>query len=322
MITKQVKKAKAIINSGRLTTPIEYYWTNKYDVVTTGGEDHLITKNRRNPRAPTVRILPREQYYDTLLELHNLCGHGQRDKILDELQSKYYMPRKAAHIFVSLCPICRITKNVEPKQTILVKPALSRNFNIRGQVDLLDFQSCPDGEYKWLLIYQDNAITFVNVRPLKTNETAEVAYELMKIFLTFGAPCVLQSDNGREFVADVIKELSAKWPDFKIVDASCPQTKNEAKSPKNVENKLHAWMTENKSTNWSVGCYFVQYNKNNSIYSKINRTPYRALFGYSPKADINTSDIPASLLATVVTERQLKNIVEEQKNPTTQTSTN
>lgn len=46
---------------------------------------------------------------------------------------------------------------------------------------------------------------------------AEVAIELLKIFLQQGAPIILHSDNGREFTADVIKELVALWPESKLV---------------------------------------------------------------------------------------------------------
>jgi transposase InsO family protein len=33
----------------------------------------------------------------------------------------------------------------------------------------------------------------------------------------FGAPVILQSDNGREFVAKIIEELAAMWTGLKIV---------------------------------------------------------------------------------------------------------
>ena len=33
----------------------------------------------------------------------------------------------------------------------------------------------------------------------------------------FGAPIILQSDNDREFVSEVIRELKNMWPDCTIV---------------------------------------------------------------------------------------------------------
>ena len=37
------------------------------------------------------------------------------------------------------------------------------------------------------------------------------------MFTIFGAPIILQSDNGREFVAKIIEELSNTWKELKTV---------------------------------------------------------------------------------------------------------
>jgi IS30 family transposase len=52
---------------------------------------------------------------------------------------------------------------------------------------------------------------------LKTKSAVEVAKNLLPIFATFGAPKILQSDNGREFVNKVVTEVVARWPACKIV---------------------------------------------------------------------------------------------------------
>jgi hypothetical protein len=45
----------------------------------------------------------------------------------------------------------------------------------------------------------------------------EVGSQLLDIFLLIGAPHILQFDNGREFTANVIKEVKDMWPDCSIV---------------------------------------------------------------------------------------------------------
>lgn len=66
--------------------------------------------------------------------------------------------------------------------------------------------------------FQDHATKFLHVRPLKSKEAAGVAMEILKIFLEFGAPAILHSDNSREFVAEVIRELVQMWPGCKIIN--------------------------------------------------------------------------------------------------------
>ena len=68
----------------------------------------------------------------------------------------------------------------------------------RGQVDLIDMQSQPDGEFKFILNYQDHFSKFCILRPLKHKTASSVAKVLVEIFSLMGPPTILQSDNGRE----------------------------------------------------------------------------------------------------------------------------
>ena len=53
---------------------------------------------------------------------------------------------------------------------------------------------------------------------MKISQTAEeMAYQLMEIFCMFGAPFILQSDNGREFANKIIQNLADMWPGMKLV---------------------------------------------------------------------------------------------------------
>lgn len=99
----------------------------------------------------------------------------------------------------------------------MVKPITSKDFNSRGQVDLIDMQSMPDGEFKWILVYQDHLTKFCVLRPLPNKTAAGVAKELHAIFCLLGAPHVLQSDNGREFTATVVEQLALRHRGMKIV---------------------------------------------------------------------------------------------------------
>lgn len=47
-----------------------------------------------------------------------------------------------------------------------------------------DMQSQPDGDYKFILNYQDHLTKFVVLRPLKTKTAEEVADILLDIFLS------------------------------------------------------------------------------------------------------------------------------------------
>ena len=75
-------------------------------------------------------------------------------------------------------------------------------------MDLIDMRSMPDGEYKWILHTKDHFTKFSWAYPLKTKEAESVAEKLLQQFYLFGASRILQSDNGKEFVAKIIKVLT------------------------------------------------------------------------------------------------------------------
>lgn len=57
----------------------------------------------------------------------------------------------------------------------------------------------------------------------KKRKKREVSSILLdNIFLNFGTPHVLQSDSGREFPANIIKELVSLWPNLILInDRQC-----------------------------------------------------------------------------------------------------
>ncbi|CAI6372620.1 unnamed protein product [Macrosiphum euphorbiae] len=111
-------------------------------------------------------------------------------------------------------------------------------------------QAQPDGNYKFILVYQDHLTKFVSLRPLTHKRAEEVAYVLLDIFTTFGAPAILQSDNGREFVNKIINELCNMWEDLKIVHGKPrhSQSQGSVERPnQDVENILATWLQDNKT---------------------------------------------------------------------------
>ena len=70
---------------------------------------------------------------------------------------------------------------------------------------MVHFQSLPDEVDKYVMHYENHLSKYNLLQPLKTKWAAEVAYNLLQIFIDFGAPVILQSDNGQEFTAQVIE---------------------------------------------------------------------------------------------------------------------
>ena len=101
---------------------------------------------------------------------------------------------------------------------------------------------------RFLLVYQDHGVKFCALFPLPNKTAMEVAKKLLFIFTLQGAPAILQSDNGREFVNSILDELKTLWPDLKQVHGQPRHSESQGsveKCNQLVERLLFAYMKEN-----------------------------------------------------------------------------
>ncbi len=83
---------------------------------------------------------------------------------------------------------------------------------------------------------------------------------MVPLFLMQGAPVILQSDNGREFVADIIKEMVKIWKECKIVNGSPrhPQSQGSVeRANADVQSMVIKWIVGEDNTNWVWGIQFI-----------------------------------------------------------------
>jgi len=118
---------------------------------------------------------------------------------------------------------------------------------------------------------------------LKAKSAKEVAWPLFKIFCRFGAPLILQSDNGKEFRNEIIKSLIELWPGLKMVHGKVrkPSTQGSVERANgDFQSLLGTWMRQTKSTQWTLGLPIVEHQKNRKYHTGIKSSPYNALFGH------------------------------------------
>ena len=164
---------------------------------------------------------------------------------------------------LKLCPVCEERSTIKTKrqrqsQTPLV--ITSNHFGHRGQLDLVDMGSCedPEGEgYKYLFHYQVSVLQaleslvfwqdhFYNISvlaPLKSKSAAEVA----RVFVThvvayYGAPIILQTDNGKEFTGTAFLDAVEQLCGCKVIRGRPrhPQTQGSVEAANGVAKKLIA----------------------------------------------------------------------------------
>lgn len=181
-----------------------YYNMRRYQLLEIAGTTRLIRKiDDKHPNI--LIILATEELFDEILTCHLAVGHGGVDKTAKETKKKFAnIQQKHVLLFNSLCMGCQKKRTKAGNKKVVVKPIISDGFMTRGQLDLIDYQSMPDGIWKWAMHYQDHSNKLSVLDALTTKCAREVAYRLIPIFTLIGCPFLLQMDNGREFVANII----------------------------------------------------------------------------------------------------------------------
>lgn len=92
-----------------------------------------------------------------------------------------------------------IVRRSGQRKGIVVKPMVFSHVNSREQINLdrYTFMSWSQLQVYMLLSY--HFTKFVLLKALTSKRTEAVAFTLLDMYTIFGIPCVLQSDNGREF---------------------------------------------------------------------------------------------------------------------------
>ncbi|CAF3596553.1 unnamed protein product [Rotaria socialis] len=173
------------------------FWVHKNFKLAKNGDQHLVYEIKSN-----CPIVTYENLFIKIKECHEKVGHQGRDKTWLQVKAKYSrIPIDSIKLYIALCDVCCKRKGF-PKPTV-EKPIVSMGYLTRLQMDLLDMRNIQDGEYKWILYTMDHFTKFSWAYSLKSKEVKSIADKLLEQFYSFGTPRILQSDNGKKFVAKV-----------------------------------------------------------------------------------------------------------------------
>lgn len=138
-------------------------------------------------------------------------GHPGIDRTFRKIRTKFYFSgmRKFITDYVQRCPECQRFKvsNVKPAG-LLQTPTPAQRFEVLA-VDLFGPLPQTKAGNKWILICEDQATKWIEIFPM-VNATADACAKLLidEVFLRYGTPRKLISDNGVQFISDVMQKVT------------------------------------------------------------------------------------------------------------------
>ena len=296
-------------NAFRKSNPNGYKLVKKYVVVPyMNGKKFIYALepgSSDQPNHSELKIVVHQgMVFDVIYNAHHDVGHKKSATTHNKIKQSYVnVSEKLVKTYIDkFCPTCNHDFPKQKPQVGCHKPINSFQYRDRAQADLVDFRQDPQHMIpdnpetpvmRWLLVIKDHLSRIVYARPIQKKEVDQVAFEISHYFSYAGYPLILQTDNGTEFGAHVLRKMKEINPemicvrgrvrkpsdqgsversnqDIKKITAACVHDRrNECSSDE--EKKKIAWTTEYQHGMRAMNCSFSR--------GTGNMEPYEIVFG-------------------------------------------
>ncbi|XP_066926150.1 KRAB-A domain-containing protein 2-like [Clytia hemisphaerica] len=199
--------------------------------------------------------------------------------------------RDVVSAWINLCPICNLAAVQFNKAPLL--PMIPKGFLERLQIDLIDMQTKPSGSFKYIGHVADHFSKFRVAFALPTKHAIQVVEQLNnRVFCYFGLPSIFHSDNGREFVNDIITATILIWPGIcSIVNGGVRHSQSQGNVEQGnatIERMISKKIHETGQKNWHDWLPQIQFALNTTVVRSTKKTPYEIVFGQIPNCHLSS----------------------------------
>jgi transposase InsO family protein len=184
--------------------------------------------------------------------------------------------------FIDKCPVCQKLSTLKvPIQahtftTATYEPHQRLNMDTIGPLPTADNGDC------YILVVIDTFTRWIELFPIKSTTAAETAQKLIQHFGRFGQAQELQSDNGTQFVNEIIRELCLIMgsEQKRTLAYSSEENGIVERANKEVLRHLRALVYDSKVVDkWNIYLPFVQRILNSAVSQNTGVSPAQLLFG-------------------------------------------
>jgi hypothetical protein len=227
-------------------------------------------------------IPPTQAERQSLVTKTHLFGHFGREAMYKSLWNQgYWWPSMRADIRDELanCDACcryTVVKSGFDPASYITASGPMEHLQMDTSVHL---PPSPDG-HTCLLVVLCVFTGFIFLRPLKTNSAELVALALWEIFCSFGVPKILQSDNGPEFVNEVMRAMvKITGMAHRLISPYNPRADGKVERSIGTVTSIIKKLLHGAEKHWPLYVGFAQLSFNTKVASLTNSTPFSLMFG-------------------------------------------
>lgn len=255
-------------------------------------------------------VIPRNRREQVMKECHDAAtsGHGGVDRTLHRIWQRFYFPgmRRFVADYLKTCIDCQRFKPSNEKPTgLLQTPVPAQRFEVLA-VDL--FGPLPKGSNgeRWVLIIEDTASKWVELFSLVEATSEACAKTLInEVFLRYGFPRRIISDNGVQFIAEVMQKamftLNVKQ---NLIPLYHPEANPVERKNRDLKVQL-AILVQGHHNEWPQALPFIRFAMNSSRTKSTQQTPAYLTFARELRSPL---EVQSDLRAVVMAENYVPQI--------------
>ena len=255
--------------------------------------DGILMRSWRHPHLPNVLnsnltqiVVPKILRSQLLKLAHDIpaSGHLGMKKTLQRLQAHFYWNTINGDVktWCKTCDVCqRMGKGGSPERVPLHSlPLVDEPFK-RVAIDIIGpLPECKESGNRFILTILDFATHFPEAIPLKQHVAKDVAQALISVFTRFGFPCELLSDQGSDFMSELMQIFNH---DFHIehlrTSAWHPETNGACERFNGTLKNMLRALSEKYSDAWDLALPWVLFAYREVPVETLGFSPFELLFG-------------------------------------------
>ena len=248
----------------------------------------MLPKQKGHIRSTQQLVIPDSMIQKVLHEIHSSphSGHPGKDKTLAQAKRSFFWPtmRKDINNFIDTCMSCAVYKGHTIKPSPLGSyPIPDKPFQVVS-IDMLKLPLSHD-KNNYLLVMVDHFSRYVILHSLKDKSAISVARAIIdSLICRFTTPNILISDNGGEFVNEILNNICKHYSIQKLTVLPYHPASNglvERSNRKILEVLRH--ILQNNTSNWDSWIPQVEASINSAINQSTQESPHFIVYGVDKK---------------------------------------
>lgn len=242
--------------------------------------DILFKITKEGPRIvipASMRAAILQQNHDSLLAAH--CGTASTQR---RVATQYWWPGRSRDVirFIKSCDACNRRSNAGSiKMPLQQLPETYYPFQ-KIAMDITQLPETDDG-YKYILTIVDHFSRYLVMIPMKSQKAIHVARKLnRKFILVYGVPEICLTDQGQNFLSELLKELCRLFDITKLrTVAYWPQGNGRCEATHKTIKKYLSYFVDDNQKNWKDILPYVVAAYNSKAHSATQVSPHMVVFG-------------------------------------------